>query len=96
MINNTNAIGEVLIVVIGILFALQVNNWNESSKEGKFERKVLNELLVGIDNNIFFLNMGIGRNEDAIASCKIILNHFKNGYSYNDSLDKHFSTALSI
>lgn len=90
------AVGEVLILVIGILFALQVNNWNESRKERNFERKVLNELLVGIDNNIFYLEMGIGRNKKSIASCQIILDHFKNGYAYDDSLDQHFSTALSM
>lgn len=32
------AIGEILLVVIGILIALQINNWNE-------ERKVQNKLL---------------------------------------------------
>ncbi len=92
----TYALGEVLIVVIGILFALQVNNYNESRKEDVFELKVLREILVGINNNIFYLNMGIDRNDDAITSCKVILNHFNNGYSYHDSLGKYFSTAQSI
>ncbi|WP_245603281.1 DUF6090 family protein, partial [Maribacter antarcticus] len=27
------AIGEIILVVIGILIALQVNNWNEESKK---------------------------------------------------------------
>ena len=27
------AIGEIILVVIGILIALQINNWNEKSKE---------------------------------------------------------------
>ena len=27
------AIGEILLVVIGILIALQINNWNESSDQ---------------------------------------------------------------
>jgi len=29
------AIGEILLVVIGILIALQVNNWNEINKDAK-------------------------------------------------------------
>ncbi len=29
------AIGEVFLVVIGILIALQINNWNESRKHDK-------------------------------------------------------------
>ena len=28
------AIGEIVLVVVGILIALQVNNWNEVRKEG--------------------------------------------------------------
>ena len=34
-------IGEVLLVMIGILLALQVNNWNESRKKGKELNSVL-------------------------------------------------------
>lgn len=33
------AIGEIILVVIGILIALQINNWNESVKEKKLENQ---------------------------------------------------------
>jgi hypothetical protein len=35
------AVGEILLVVIGILIALQVNNWNESRKSRSFEIEIL-------------------------------------------------------
>jgi hypothetical protein len=35
------AIGEIVLVVIGILIALQINNWNESRKENFKEREIL-------------------------------------------------------
>jgi hypothetical protein len=38
------AIGEIILVVIGILIALQINNWNENRKESNYEQKLLNEL----------------------------------------------------
>ena len=38
------AIGEIVLVIIGILIALQINNWNETRKS-KLESKVLLELL---------------------------------------------------
>ena len=38
------AIGEILLVVIGILIALQINNWNEDRKEIIEERSILQNL----------------------------------------------------
>ena len=35
------AIGEIFLVVIGILIALQVNTWNESRKSRNFEQEIL-------------------------------------------------------
>ena len=39
------AIGEIILVVIGILIALGINNWNENRKDSKQERIVLMSLL---------------------------------------------------
>ncbi|HBR54223.1 MAG TPA: hypothetical protein DEA82_11320, partial [Flavobacteriaceae bacterium] len=38
------AIGEIILVVIGILIALQINNWNEERKERFTEQKILKQL----------------------------------------------------
>jgi len=42
------AIGEISLVMIGILLALQVNNWNESRKEQVQEIKLYENLLVSL------------------------------------------------
>jgi len=42
------AIGEIALVMIGILLALQVNNWNESRKERVQEIKLYENLLVSL------------------------------------------------
>ena len=38
------ALGEIFLVVIGILIALQINNWNESQKSGRLEQHYLQSL----------------------------------------------------
>lgn len=39
------AIGEIVLVVIGILIALQINNWNEGRKENIHQKSLLSNLL---------------------------------------------------
>lgn len=58
------AIGEIILVVIGILIALQVNNWNEQRKLAKAERGYLNSLQEDINKDI-----------KAQDSIKVILNN---------------------
>jgi hypothetical protein len=43
------AIGEIILVVIGILIALQINNWNENRKDSIEERAILESLLENLN-----------------------------------------------
>lgn len=43
------AFGEIILVVIGILIALQVNNWNEEKKLRAFEK----DILILLDQNLY-------------------------------------------
>ena len=59
------ALGEIVLVVIGILIALQINNWNEDSKLSNQERVYLQRLLlenqqdiITFDNSIQDLEKG--------------------------------------
>ena len=38
------AIGEIILVVIGILIALQLNNLNENKKNDVFEKEILSQI----------------------------------------------------
>ena len=46
------AIGEILLVVIGILIALSINNWNERQKLQVEEQKLISALIKEIESNI--------------------------------------------
>lgn len=46
------AVGEIILVVIGILLALQINNWNEQRKANKQELQLLRQLQVDVNSNL--------------------------------------------
>ena len=47
----TYAIGEIVLVVIGILIALSINNWNQNRVDKKSESRYLNDIKKEIQNN---------------------------------------------
>ncbi|MBT8297715.1 MAG: hypothetical protein KJO52_05220, partial [Maribacter sp.] len=55
------AIGEIILVVIGILIALQINNWNESNKLKKEETLYLKRLKTDLEKDTLYYNNNINR-----------------------------------
>jgi uncharacterized membrane protein YidH (DUF202 family) len=54
--NNTGkyfkyAIGEIVLVVIGILMALSINNWNETRKLERKKQELVLNLIVDFQEN---------------------------------------------
>ena len=45
------AIGEILLVVIGILIALQINNWNEKRKQSELKTVYISRLILDIQQD---------------------------------------------
>src|SRR6056300_629102 len=68
------AIGEIFLVVIGILIALQINNWNESRKLKEKEQIVLNQLLRDFNANLVQLDQKITIRIDFMKYSKALFN----------------------
>jgi len=49
------AIGEIILIVLGILIALQMNNWNETRKQNIKRDNYLSSLLVNLNENVSYL-----------------------------------------
>jgi len=92
------AIGEIILVVIGILIALQINNWNENNNLKVKETHALNEIISDLDNNIAtFTNIKTRKTNSlnsAKSSLKIIIDVLENKKEYHDSLIPHFTGIL--
>jgi len=61
------AIGEIFLVTIGILIALQVNNWNEGRKENAREREQLIYALENIKTDSLSLDSIMSRTDKILA-----------------------------
>ena len=85
------AFGEIILVVVGILIALQVNNLNEDRKTRIVEVQILKDLIIGIEDDIGSINYNIERHGEAINSCNVLLDIFNKNLGYNDSLSRHFA-----
>ena len=90
------AIGEILLVVIGILIALQINNWNEARKTQAKEIEILNGFKNGLEFDISQLDSISFHYARARTSINIILEHLENDLSYSDSLAAHFFNSTLI
>lgn len=55
------AIGEIILVVIGILIALQVNNWNETRLEQNKIKKYAKSLIEDLKNDIKMIKVSQGQ-----------------------------------
>jgi len=62
------AFGEIVLVVIGILIALQINNWNENRKNRLLEQQLLKALLIEFVTNLVNLDQVIGFNDSNIKN----------------------------
>jgi len=71
------AIGEIVLVVIGILIALSINNWNERQKLIKNEKELITSLKKEITNAITELNHNLEQNEEFIETAEKLIQRLK-------------------
>lgn len=85
---------EVFLVVVGILIALQVNNWNESRKRHQKELVTLHELKADLEINIGAIDFCIEYDKGVVSSLDIILEHLDKKLPYSETLEKHFPKII--
>jgi len=89
------AIGEIILVVIGILIALSINNWNTSRINNDLERFYIQGIIHDIEADVVKLNVNISLDSQKVASGNYLLNHFKNPTLKKDSIILfHFANLL--
>ena len=87
------ALGEIALVVIGILIALQINNWSEWRKDRIKEREILQDLQENIELNNKLLSFNLSFLDSLDASADVIINVLNTQQTYSDTLNIHFNNA---
>jgi hypothetical protein len=92
------AIGEILLVVIGILIALQINNWNEKRKNATKEAVLLKQINRDFKSNKIQLDSIKIAHHKAIEGCDALLRimPFKEDRSTIDTIIKYSPQIFGI
>ncbi len=77
------AVGEIFLVMIGILLALQVNNWNDIRLETKREQTILKNLRTEINDNLTELQRIYNGSEESYRSSVRLLEIIKDDSPIN-------------
>ncbi len=89
------AIGEIALVMIGILLALQVNNWNEERKLDNVEQQILKDIRENLVASREDLIFGKDLNEMTNRNNKIIIIAIEKDLALTDSIRKALNTLTN-
>ena len=87
------AIGEIALVVIGILIALNINNSNEASKLEQKELILLTEMQQNLKQDLEQLSGNIIANKERIRSNDVVKFSLETKSPFHDSLIYHFGNT---
>jgi hypothetical protein len=89
------AIGEILLVVIGILIALQIDNLNEFRKDREQEQELLVQLNAEYLSNLKQLESKIGMRNKMVSACHKLLDYVDHPQKrINDSILKYLGFTI--
>ncbi len=75
-INWKYALGEIIIVILGISIAFSLNRWAENAKDKSIKRQYLESLVVDLDSEIQHLEENIQAFQQKIKDARLIMPYF--------------------
>ena len=88
------AIGEIILVVIGIFLALQLNNWNAGRKETAKELGLLAEMRQNLEADLADCRYNIDMNQRLLRGNVAVLKHLDERTSFQESLRVHYGNLF--
>lgn len=88
------ATGEFFLVFLGILIALQVDNWNQNRQEKKLERILLSEMLSNLEQDLQDIDWSLNFKANCIQSNIVVMQYLEGNLPWHDSLETHFGRLI--
>lgn len=79
------AVGEIVLVVIGILIALSINNWNELRKSKNLEKEYLVRFLDDLNTDMIYYQSQIARIDELLVDYSKFI---EDAYQHQNSLEE--------
>lgn len=86
------AIGEIILVVLGILIALQINNWNNNRINSNREANYIKNIARDLNNQIEAIDIQIDFETEVVEYCKIVLKPYNETNTLK--IDSTFAVAI--
>ena len=90
------AIGEIVLVVIGILIALTINNWNQEQSNNKNQIKYLKSIVFDLEKQLGYIDYQLKEEEDNLSDIEKLLSHYNenNGFELNETTLNYFGSVF--
>ena len=90
------AIGEITLIVVGVLIALAASDWQGSRADRRTELAILRQLTTSLSSDLDLLEESIERGKRIDGSGAVLQSYLDSGRPYADTLDSYFGTMFWI
>ncbi|NOX86533.1 MAG: hypothetical protein GXO86_11330 [Chlorobi bacterium] len=84
-------IGEIVLIVVGILIALNIENWNNEKITRSTEIAILKEMKKNLKADLLDIRENIKLNKKSLQANELVLKSLSNPSSYIDSLNFYYA-----
>lgn len=86
------AIGEIVLIFVGISLAIWFDNWNQERRDRQVERAMLMEIHEGVKTDLEDMRLTRHGHSMRVNAYKVIADHLVNNLPNEDSLSQYFGT----
>ncbi len=95
-LNWRYAMGELLLIILGILIALAISDWNDRRLQHQQEQALLREVRTTLEADLAELELRLAKLQETLPRIEELSRRLKTGGTYDPSLDRLFGAAYGV